>query len=348
MKKRKILVFGYFGFRTNQLDGQTVKTREIYNLIKQSPDYAVDYADSLDFRYEFSEIWKFLFKLMECNTLVILPGLNNLRYIFPLTFILSYIFNYRIVHVGIGGWHSKFLKQRPIVRYMLRHIEINLLEAEKGIKELKKYFGMANTALIPNFRTDRTDIREIKEKRNSNTLNLVFLARINIKKGLDTIADLLSIIDRNGLANRISITFYGPFDSNEDKEFLYTEIINEYRNSSYGGKLEPRDIVGVLANKDVFLFPTHYYTEGFPGSVLDSYRAGVPVIATNWEHATQFVKDGVSGFIVDFDDPVDEIFSHIRELVFNADLLSELKKGAIAESLKYTPEEAWKILKNYL
>lgn len=33
--KRKVLVLGYFGYNTNQLDGQTVKTRHIYTLAEE-------------------------------------------------------------------------------------------------------------------------------------------------------------------------------------------------------------------------------------------------------------------------------------------------------------------------
>ena len=46
---KRILVLGYFGYLTNQLDGQTVKTRDVYRLVKeQSKDYSVDYFDTQD------------------------------------------------------------------------------------------------------------------------------------------------------------------------------------------------------------------------------------------------------------------------------------------------------------
>ena len=34
MNGKKILVIGYFGYKSNQLDGQTIKTRNVYKLIK--------------------------------------------------------------------------------------------------------------------------------------------------------------------------------------------------------------------------------------------------------------------------------------------------------------------------
>ena len=45
----KILVLGYFGLQTNQLDGQTVKTRDLYRLVSQEFDN-VEYYDTEDFK----------------------------------------------------------------------------------------------------------------------------------------------------------------------------------------------------------------------------------------------------------------------------------------------------------
>ena len=56
-----------------------------------------------------------------------------------------------------------------------------------------------------------------------------------------------------------------------------------------------------LVNYDLMLFPTRYYTEGLPGTIIDAYIANLPVIATEWKHAREFIKDGETGFIVRFD-----------------------------------------------
>lgn len=43
----KVLVLGYFGNLTNQLDGQTVKTRDVYRLAKeQLTDCDIEYFDT--------------------------------------------------------------------------------------------------------------------------------------------------------------------------------------------------------------------------------------------------------------------------------------------------------------
>lgn len=44
---KKVLVLGYFGYLTDQLDGQTVKTRDVYRLAKeQLTDCDVEYFDT--------------------------------------------------------------------------------------------------------------------------------------------------------------------------------------------------------------------------------------------------------------------------------------------------------------
>ena len=44
-------MLGYFGYLTNQLDGQTVKTRDVYRLVKeQLGECKVDYFDTQEFQ----------------------------------------------------------------------------------------------------------------------------------------------------------------------------------------------------------------------------------------------------------------------------------------------------------
>ena len=83
MKKKKVLVFGYFGYRTNQLDGQTVKTRAIYELLKKRYNGDVVFSDTQDFRHSIKSINKFLTNLAKCDYLVWLPAHNNLKYLLP-------------------------------------------------------------------------------------------------------------------------------------------------------------------------------------------------------------------------------------------------------------------------
>ena len=332
MKRKKILVFGYFGYVTDQLDGQTVKTRSIYELVKERADADVVYADSQEFRKSPKSIFKFIYNIITCSTLIWLPAHNNLKYLFPLIWYISKIFKVEILYVVVGGWLSTMLKNLPFHRKKLASLKAIFVENRLTIDELKNTYNYTNVRIIPNFRppTSTPVIR-----KPDGQLRLVFMARINIMKGIDTIADIC-----RSLPNNVSIDFYGPINS-PDKNFFYERLVYKFPFVKYRGVLSPEEIHPTLQNYDVMLLPTHYYTEGFPGSILDAYRAGIPVIVTNWKHASEFVDDGRSGFIVDFDNPTEEIIDKIILLSSNMDLLQSMKWQSLNESRKYTSDAGW-------
>ena len=341
-KRRRILVFGYFGYRNNQLDGQTVKTRAVYELVKERYDGKVTFADSQEFRHNIKSIVSLFKNISKCTTLLWLPAHNNLKFLFPFVWLGSKIFGYDVIYIVIGGWLSKFLEKLPFHRNKLRTIKAILLENKLAKEELSSQYGFENLDIIPNFR--ETSPKPGPSAVNG-TLRLVFMARINKMKGLDTIAEVASRI----AAERYDITidFYGPIHE-ADGEYFRHELIERFDFINYRGVLQPSDIYSTLLTYDVMLFPTHYYTEGFPGSIMDAYRSAVPVIATGWKHAREFVVDGESGFIVDFEHPADGMFEAIEGLYNDRDLLAHMKDNAYHESLKYSPNRTWNILNKYL
>ena len=58
----KVLVLGYFGYNTNQLDGQTVKTRDVFRLVNEQTGGNVDYYDTEDFQYRKLSIFQMFWK----------------------------------------------------------------------------------------------------------------------------------------------------------------------------------------------------------------------------------------------------------------------------------------------
>ena len=116
----------------------------------------------------------------------------------------------------------------------------------------------------------------------------------------------------------------------------------------YKGQLSTERIVDTLCNYDVMLFPTNYYTEGFPGTVLDAYISGIPVIATEWMHAREFIEDDKSGYIVPFENSQTAFNNRVITLYKDRTLLNKMKKESRARVTMYTEEKAWSVLKKYL
>src|SRR5690554_6801914 len=108
----KALVLGYFGYANNQLDGQTVKTRNIYYLLKSKEKEVFDqvtYFDTQSFQKSKLKIFSAFKKVIQSNIVYYLPAQNNLRFIFPFVFILCKLFNVKLHYIVVGGWLGDFL-----------------------------------------------------------------------------------------------------------------------------------------------------------------------------------------------------------------------------------------------
>ena len=340
----RTLILGYFGYHTNQLDGQTVKTRDLYQLVKDKlGKNEVDYFDTQDFKYKKSRVFVLLRKLINCKYLFYLPAHNNLKYIFPIVFVLSKICGFKILHFVIGGWLVEYLETKPMHRWMLKRICGIFPETQLMCDALYRKYELSNTELFPNFRF----VSFVPTERHENgKLRMVFVARINKMKGLDTIFLLADYIKDKYKDGDVLIDFYGPIYK-PDKEYFYKEL-RKYDFVSYKGELQPASINAIVSTYDVMLLPTHYYTEGLPGSVLDAYMSGIPIIVSKWKHAEEFVENRKTGFIIPFDEGIDELKSVIDILYENPIMLSEMKKNAYSVSLKYTSDSAWSIIKKYV
>lgn len=346
---KSICVLGAFGYDTNQLDGQTVKTRNVYKLLQHNYMGKLYGVDTMHIRRNPLTALKLLWYLIKCKTLVIIPCLNNLTYIFPITYYLSKIFRYEILHICIGGWQVEYFvgnerfKPHPIQLSQSRRIKAFLPEMTRVDNDLRTKLGFKNTEMFPNFRFISEETKRIET--TSKALRLVFLARVDKKKGYDTIFNFAEEIECHGYS--IVIDFYGPINENDKTEFL--TLINKYKGFvNYKGVLQQDEVTKHLINYDVMLLPTTIFTEGFPGSILDAYIAGIPVIVTEWKHSHEFVDDSKTGFIIPFGECQKEFNDTILNLYNDRAMLSKMKEKAFEKRLQYSDGTAWSILSKYL
>ncbi|MGO3653844.1 MAG: glycosyltransferase family 4 protein [Sphingobacterium sp.] len=334
--ENRILVLGYFGYVTEQLDGQTIKTRNLFQLLKNKGQ-DVDYFDTQVFKVSKLSIFKLIKKLIWSTKVYYLPAQNNLKYIFPVLFVLSKFFSFNIFYFVVGGWLTEFLKDKRIHISLLRRIKLILVETNQLKVELSSEFQIEKVILFPNF---KFQIDSPVRKRDENKIRLVFLSRINRKKGLDF---LFSLSDRLVNVDNVEIFCYGPVND-EDKVYFYSQL-KTHTNLTYGGTVPFTDVVNVLSTFDVFIFPTKYFTEGLPGVIIEAYFAGIPVVATRWKYAQEFIDDGKSGLLVEWDN-FEDFLDKIQLLIDNPVLLNQMKESAKIYGRNYSEEKGWELLES--
>lgn len=341
-RRKKVLVLGYFGYETNQLDGQTIKTRNIYSLLKereQEIGTTVGYFDTQTFQNSILNLLKVFKMIFKADILFYLPAHDNLKFIFPFIFLFSKLFKTKIHYVVVGGWLSEYLKNMPLHRWMLSKIESIYPQTKELVLDLENVHKLQNITQLNNFRIYEEPNYFIEK---SNNIRLVFMARVHPLKGVNTLFKLESELIQRNIQNVI-IDIYGPIFSEFENEF--NSLIETSEIIEYKGILNPDNIYETLVNYDLMLFPTRYFTEGFPGSILDAYISHIPVIVSNWKYASEFVEDNESGIIVEFGKE-DKFVAETIKLIESPETLRLLKDGAAIQAEKYSPDRAWRIIKN--
>ena len=341
--KNEICVIGAFGFIYPHYDGQTIKSRNLLFLL-QVKIGNVDFFEAQRLKKNRLSVFCMLWKVIKYKTVYYLPAQNNLTFLFPIIYFLSCITKTRIHYFVVGGWLVEFLGKKSWHRKALSKITGIHCETQLMQNNLKEAYGFRNVDVFPNFRI--IDF-EPKVHHEEGKLRLVFMARINKKKGLDLIFNLGNRIEKKGYEDRISIDFYGPLQDEDDCINYFNSHLRKYGFMKYYGALEPADIYTTLEKYDAMLLPTHYYTEGLPGSILDSYVSGIPVIVTKWKHATEFVDNEKTGIIIPFDDDGTALADAVMRIYEDTNLLSQMKKQARERWLDFSSDKAWELIQKY-
>nr|WP_297861133.1 glycosyltransferase [Meiothermus sp.] len=82
-----------------------------------------------------------------------------------------------------------------------------------------------------------------------------------------------------------------------------------------------KDVAECLAQAHIFVLASNY--EGFPLSILEAMRAGLPVVASNVGGVAEAVIDGETGFLVPRGD-VHALRSRLAQLIENPQLRTQM------------------------
>lgn len=340
----KLFVIGAFGFKSNKVDGQTIKTRSVYEAL--SKKYQVSFLDTQELKSNKLLVLKLIFALLKYSNIYYLGAQGSLRFLFPIIFLLSKLRGSRLVYVTIGGWLYDFLlNNNRIYKYFISNIRFVLVETN-FLKNSLKSMGIKNVSIIPNFRvTTETMKSNTYLNLNQDNLKLVFMARVMREKGIYLIFDLVEdyMTQATLYGKKISVDFYGPIEDKDKSRFNF--LIDKFNSIvSYKGVLEPKSIYNTLCNYDVLLLPTFYTGEGFPGTILDAYLCGLPVIATNWKQIPEFVEPGLTGFLIDYN--INDLTEKIKLISKDEELLLNLKRNALLKSKEYSWQMGLEILES--
>ena len=337
-KKYKITLVGHFAEGKDFNDGQTVKTRNLHKaLAGQYGDAAVKKVDTCGF---IKRIIPFVFEnaksfLASSNTIIV-PAHNGVKIFVPFFSFLNFFFKRKLSYAVVGGWLPEFLNSHKKVSKMLKKFSGIYVETGSMKTDLEK-LGFTNVYLLPNFKYI-TPLTEDKLVYNLNKPHsLCIFSRIMQQKGVEDAIEAVKEINTETGKTVFTLDIYGPVDDGYKERFEEVKA-NMPEYVRYKGVIDSEKSVGVIKNYFALIFPTKFYTEGVPGTLIDAMAAGVPVISSLWVNHKDVFVEGVTGWGYEFDN-LKQFKALLLKAAENPEEFLCMKKTALCQFKKYNPAE---------
>ena len=340
---KKIAVIGFFSKKEKRIGGQEIKTRTISKALS-STFYHKNIIE-ID-----TENWKkcplkIFAELVRasclCRNIIILPAQNGISVFSCFFSAVKKIFFNKIHYVVIGGWLSEFLKDKPGLEKKLKKFDGIYVETNT-MKNALEARGFANIFVVPNCK----ELAVLKKDELVYPIDepyaLCTFSRVMKEKGIEDAVNAVKAVNEKCGRTVYTLDIYGQVDAGQVEWFENLKAtFPEYVR--YRGLVEFSGSVEVLKNYFALLFPTLFYTEGIPGTIIDAYAAGIPVVSARWQSFSDVVDDGMTGIGYEFG-KFEDLVSILSDIAENPQKLNGLKENCIKKAERFLPATALKVL----
>lgn len=336
---KKAALIGHFAKDLEYLDGQTVKTKIVANELGNA--LGADEVLCFDTHGSIKTLLKAPFMawkaISKAQNVIMLPAHNGLRIFGRLLPFFRKFFKKRKIHyVVVGGWLSNFLESKKNLAKALKkfdgiYVETNTVKKALEAKDFENVFVMPNCKKLQILSEEELAIPDGEPYR------LCTFSRVMKEKGIEDAINAVKTVNDQFGRTVYTLDIYGQVDSNQIEWFEALRAdFPPYIH--YGGCVPFNQSVEVLKNYFALLFPTCFYTEGVPGTIIDAYAAGVPVISARWESFMDIVEENVTGLGYGFGNAKDltEKLLYAQE---HANEFNLMKTNCLEYSKKFLPEK---------
>ena len=333
-------ILGHYAFGHNTSNGQTIKTRIFTEALESclGADDVKTFDTSGGIKSLIRSPFQSLSVLKRCENVIMLPAHNGVRLFGILLPLFKGLFKGRKIHyVVIGGWLPELVKRERGLARSLKKFDGIFVETNTMKLALEEQ-GFSNVLVMHNFKDFPRLSEEDLMYGNGEPLKLCTFSRINEKKGIGDAVRAVNAINEKLGRTVFTLDIYGSVDAGQDQWF--EELRGEFTpNITFGGLVAFDKSVEVIKNYFALLFPTRYYTEGVPGTLIDAYASGVPVISSKWESFSDIVAEGETGLGFEFCNVAD-LESVLTRVAHDPEILSSMKVNCLTRSDDFAPNTA--------
>ena len=159
---------------------------------------------------------------------------------------------------------------------------------------------------------------------------VLYVGRISREKGLDSLVSAFLAVAEAVPQARLLLVGDGPYAEKLAQAVPRERVI-------FAGERRGADLARFYASSDLFVFPSE--TETFGNAVVEAQAAGLPVIVSSRGGAHENVVDGVTGLVVDAQNP-EALGRAIRDLLTHPMRRRRMARAAAKHAQRYNPRDA--------
>lgn len=296
--KKIVGVIGHFGYGKNLVNGQTIKTKIITDELKKI--LGEDNVETIDSSIGRKGVVSLFFRvgvmMYRCKNIIMLPAHNGLIYFSIVLWFWKCFFKVNLHYIVIGGWIVNYLENKNLIEAILKQFDHIFVENTITKLELENK-GFSNIMILSNCKS--LNITKIGRKNLQKPYRLCILSRVMYEKGIEDAILAISKINNKYEEISFCLDIYGPIEKNYKDDF-YKLLANNAKFIKYKGIVSYNETNQIIKKYDFLLFPTRFFEEGIPGTIIDAYAAGVPVIFSKWKHWKDLMKDRKTGIGYEF------------------------------------------------
>lgn len=340
------VVIGQLHFKKNDMIGAVVKTRNIYyGLLEKYGENLISYVDIWGGKKRIPIVFIDVFKaFLKCENEIIVSSAIKGPFVSYIR-LLQKIFKRRVIYVPIGVRISGRIANDSKAKNRLSFCSAFLPESEQNCTVLKD-LGFPEVHLLRNFKSVKELGCSYESLHNNMTaISFCTFSRVTKEKGI-TDAILAILKAQEFVPNkRFELHIYGGIDPNYKEEF--ESLLKDYSFVTYEGSVNAEDAIMTLQKHDVLLFPTRFPDEGIPGTIIDAFAAGIPIISSKWLYFDEIFEDHKTALGYDFLN-VDSLVDTLVYAANNIEELIYIGHNGQKEYVKYDSSEVLPVLEKQL
>lgn len=156
------------------------------------------------------------------------------------------------------------------------------------------------------------------------------------EKGVEDAIEAIETINKEAGKDIYILEIYGHVD--EGYVARFEEILQTFTKAiQYKGMIQYDKSAEAIKDYYALLFSTCWKREGFPGTIVNAFSAGLPVIATDLNCNSEIVTNKANGILYPNED-IMNLKDAIEYLIKDTENIQTMKMNCISTAKKYQPD----------